>query len=517
MDKEVVSAFKDRNIQFKYEDIRAALADSGTRDWVVKHLNDDTLLSKEEITLYSKLEASGALNAVLQGVDVSSTRPILDDEIRTAIESLKASTAAIDSQTEALRRQCKELKSQIREVSQAEQQRSKSTARLSTGHTAEKQRIDLAMEDLVHEFEEKLQAAQKALVADQNNLPSITSNLLREHDAVFRSMEKLVLNSQSAENNELLRKRINDLSVFLAKYIAEEVNCRLDRVFLETVANSQSMEDDDPQVSEQLESVEAEVSSLYPEISVLAEMAARQQFQSPILRVLEEVQEQSQFVAEEQLQHVLETMIQLTESTEQFTEMLKNRQVHHSTLNSLAVSYQTEISSHQLPKAKPENKRLSRHSSRLSQAYASPREITREKSNAAGEQSLQSLETMLRRFGISLSSLQNAGSTEAVNDILNEKRLRMLETLENNYAIAASPLLPDLDSADKAAQLLSSAMYCDSDFELSLVDKAQQQRTAELETQIGTVSKGVEGLNVDILHQSDRARESFMETWGNRA
>lgn len=206
-------------------------------------------------------------------------------------------------------------------------------------------------------------------------------------------------------------------------------------------------------------------------------------------------------------------MITLTESTDRTAERLARRQVHHSTLNSLAATYQTEVNSHRLQTSKPENKRLSRYSVRLSQSYASPREALEGNFDAIGDDAMPALETMLRRFNIPFSSLRKADSTHAVNEVLNEKRLRMVEMLESLYATAASPLIPDLESADKVAQLLSSAVYRDSDFELSLEDSSQQQRTANLESQIGIVQKGLENLNTDILHHSDRARENFMERW----
>ncbi|EFW15744.1 hypothetical protein CPSG_08181 [Coccidioides posadasii str. Silveira] len=514
MEEEVIAILKSRGIPFKYEDIRTALEDPGTRDWVRKHLGDDTLLSREELTLYSKIEASAGLDAIVKGTSFPARDQFSTMRSRQQPSRSKRQPQRLRAKPRPLRLQCRELKSQIREAEQVEQQCSKSASRMSTGHTAERQQTDLEIEDLIHDFEEKLQAAQKTLSTDQNNLISTTSSLLREHDVVLRNMEKVAANSQSVEESSLLKKRVSDLCALLARYIAEEISCRLDRVFLETVESAKDSEDDDPHVLEKLESVDAEINSLYPEISILSDMAARQQFHSPILRVLEEWQERSQLGVEEQLQHVLETIIQLTESTDSITEKLKTRQAHQSALNSLASTYQDEVGLHKLQKAKPENKRLSKYSSRLSQAYASPRESMEMKPDSAENELTRSLETMLRRYGISFSSLRNAKSTEAVNDILNEKASHMLEMLENIYATAASPLIPNLGSADKAAQLLSSAMHCDSDFEPSLVDRDQQQRIANLEMQIGAVQKGIESLNTDILHQSDLARENFMERWG---
>jgi len=53
--EQVITAFKERNIPFKREDIEAALKDAtnttSTRKWVLDHLGADTLLSREEATL----------------------------------------------------------------------------------------------------------------------------------------------------------------------------------------------------------------------------------------------------------------------------------------------------------------------------------------------------------------------------------------------------------------------------------------------------------------------------------
>jgi hypothetical protein len=89
----------------------------------------------------------------------------------------------------------------------------------------------------------------------------------------------------------------------------------------------------------------------------------------------------------------------------------------------------------------------------------------------------------------------------------------MLEVLGNLQSAADSPLATYLGSAENASQLLSSALYADSNFEVSLSDSGQAQKLALLEDQIGAVQKAIEGINLDTLHQGDRAQERFMERW----
>ncbi|KAI1938304.1 Vacuolar cation/proton exchanger 5 [Ophidiomyces ophidiicola] len=516
MEDEISHIFEDRNIPFKYETIRTAITEPGTGSWVSEHLRNDTLLSKDEITIYTKLGSSAS---VYQQEELQSTRPILDDELKRAIELLNTSTAAIDRQTEALKFQCKELRSQIDQGTRVEQQRSKSTARLSTGHTAETQRINLAIDDMIHDFEEMLQTTQKELSTDQNSLLSNVSSLLREHDAILRNMENMAAESQSEEDSNLLRKRAASLSTLLARYLSEEIKCRLDRVFLETMEKNELVNCDEHHVFDQAESVEAEISSLYPEITVLSDMAARKQFRSPVLNALEEWRSQSRLQVEEQLQQIHEMICELTESTIHITEKVKCRQNHNFTLISLTSTYHEQVSNRQLQDPKSENKRLSRYTPRLSQAYAGSRgslEVNSDNSiqETSKKESTQSLENLLRRFGASLSSLQNADSTEAVHQILNEKRLYILEMLERLYDTITAPLAPNLDAADKARQLLSAAVQYGANSTGPLGNTAQQQRTEELQAKIAIIQKGVEGIGSESLYSSGRTRERFLETWG---
>ena len=125
----------------------------------------------------------------------------------------------------------------------------------------------------------------------------------------------------------------------------------------------------------------------------------------------------------------------------------------------------------------------------------------------------RSLESLLRHIGISLPTLPETDPAGKMRDLLIEKKKSMLEVLENLQSVADSPLATYLESADNASQLLSSALYADSNFEVSLPDSGQERKLALLEDQIGLVQKAIEGINLDILYQGDRAQERFMERW----
>jgi len=121
-----------------------------------------------------------------------------------------------------------------------------------------------------------------------------------------------------------------------------------------------------------------------------------------------------------------------------------------------------------------------------------------------------SLERFLRRLGVpeDLSS-----GTSDSTDFLRNKRHDMLEFLSHLGIGADSPLAAYLDPTDQATELLKSALHSDSSYAVSLLDASQEESVSALEEKLGFVQKGIEGVNLDILHQRDKAQEKFLERW----
>lgn len=126
----------------------------------------------------------------------------------------------------------------------------------------------------------------------------------------------------------------------------------------------------------------------------------------------------------------------------------------------------------------------------------------------------KALEQLLRRLGVSTIDLVESGLTHDASVALDEKKQHMLEMLQNLQSTAESPLSLYLGTADQAAQLLHSALYADSSFEIAMVDGTRDGKLGALERQIEVLRKGINGLDVGILHGGDKVQEKFMERWG---
>ncbi|OJD27276.1 hypothetical protein ACJ73_01334 [Blastomyces percursus] len=512
--EKVANAFRERNIPVKRDDIAAALTDAYyTCKWIETHLTPETLLSKEELALYTKLEATDSLKSILQGQEIPSTRPFLDDEIRDAIGSLKASTAAIEHQTETLKLQCKELKSQIRNGNQSRQREAKAWGHLKSKHAREKQQIDVVVEDLTDDFEATLGSVQSLLSTEANTLLPQLAHKLKDDDRSMQGLEKIASTIQIDTNYKELSARAIELTAILARYLAEEVHSRLDRLYIETLQSSASGRDEDD--GEALATLQKEISSLYSEIEILSEMTTQQQFRDPILRALQSSGTEARSISQQQLEQIFDTILELTQSTERITERLNNRQSHRTALSYLAAKYKCEreskLSEQQSNKTAVAQKRLSR----LSYAPSTPKDTDRRTLISLPlDRGSKALEQLLRRLGVSIIDLVESGLIDNASAALDEKQQHMLDMLRNLQSTAESPLSVYLGAADQAAQLLHSSLHADSHFEVSMADDAQNQKLDTLESRIEVLRKVIDGLDVDILQGGDKAQEKFMERWG---
>src|SRR4051794_33331688 len=130
----------------------------------------------------------------------------------------------------------------------------------------------------------------------------------------------------------------------------------------------------------------------------------------------------------------------MTRSTEQETNNIQYRQSHREVLDQLSILFKEEVSSREAEQL--QSKKAHRRQSSLSSPIKNPQPRT---SNTT--QSLQSLESFLRRLGISPSSSLTA------NELALEKRTELADILHHNLSVAAEmSLYESLGSSDEAKE-----------------------------------------------------------------
>jgi hypothetical protein len=155
-------------------------------------------------------------------------------------------------------------------------------------------------------LETRAENQRVTLEAESNALGIWTSDILKGHDKTLQSFEDTAARVNKSEQDDLLAERVENLSATLADLRAQEVHCRLDRLYLESVLEGLDDERGElsPEETSQLESLEVEISSLNSEIDMLAEMSSRHGLDRSLSGALQQTQDVSNFTSAKQLDSV---------------------------------------------------------------------------------------------------------------------------------------------------------------------------------------------------------------------
>ncbi|KAA8652306.1 hypothetical protein EYZ11_008864 [Aspergillus tanneri] len=500
----VLSAFKSHDIHIKHDEIKLALNDEAAKS-ALGLLVDDTLLSQEELISYLELGSSGALET-LNLSDVDMTRPFLDEDLRGAIESLNTSTAAIQKQNEILALQHDFLNKQFSMESERKLGHKKDAERLGQRHESRRQSINTMATELAHELSLTLKNESEKATTDGRKILSVLTILMKEDDRIFTDIEKLVTEVNTTGDDALFVKHTLDLDTRLSQYVAEEIQHRLDRSYLESIQDSQKpghclRETED----EGMATLEDELESLYPEIDVLAEISSKQRYGEPILRELHNRHGKMRIAAHKKLDYIIDLIAEMIVSAEDFTKYLQDRESFCSTLETLSATLQYEVGE-QFPNP---------HTARRETWKRRPVQPTPMPAPSEGNVGLlpefQFLAGLLRRVSMP-SELVFRAEEDGSIVALHEKRLHMFEC-SSSYAFAAdASLVAETAPTDRATRLLSLSLH-PSDHGDSFCHVGHENSLPQLELQLRRIQKDIEQLNWDVLHRRDNNRKSFMEKW----
>jgi hypothetical protein len=379
-------------------------------------------------------------------------------------------------------------------------------------------------DDLKADLDMRLAIQKEQVSAEKRQTMLAVTSTLKDHDRTLTKAETGAAELDSREDDQKLRMRVTNLTSTLAKLVSDEIHCRLDRLYLETLQRLEGESNMASNGGESAFALEEDLQSLYSEIEILADMSASHQFGQPISRELQRINTQMSHSVEEKLElvslnssierqtvpgrsfplQILQLISDMTTSTEMATDQLLYRQSYLEALDALSISYKKEMS-HKISD-QPSTK--SHHRRKSSLGFTASSQPTSPGPNLQ----MPAMESFLRRLGV---SIPNDASTErdSLANLMSEKRHRMEEFLQNLSVSADLPLVDHLGPTDRAKELLTSTLQADSAFTLSLVDSSQKERLADLEKQLGIVQKGMEAVDMDILTQRDRFREKFMERW----
>lgn len=188
------------------------------------------------------------------------------------------------------------------------------------------------------------------------------------------------------------------------------------------------------------------------------------------------------------------------------TRQLNVRESSCELLEQLASLHQAEAGT--LPVSQPPSRRES-----LRRRSMQPGTLLAAARHTAPVPERPALENLLRRIGVIPESVLRPRAEGGGAHELQEKRIHMSNTVHSLGVAVESPLVAQMIPSDRASRLLTSALHADSYFETSLRDPDHVEALLDLETDLASLQKGVQGLKLDVLHRRDRAHDKFLERW----
>lgn len=204
---------------------------------------------------------------------------------------------------------------------------------------------------------------------------------------------------------------------------------------------------------------------------------------------------------------MLDILIGMTLSKQVLKSQIADRESSCELMEQFATLYQKEVTSHLVAQPPSRRESLRRRSLQAGVFLAATRHP-----DSVPEQPI--LENLLRRIGVSSGSVLRPRAEDGGAHGLHEKRAYMAETLVNLGRVVDSPITAHLTPSDNTSSLLASSLLADSNFETSLRDPGQEKALLSLEVELASLQKGVQGLNIEVLHRRDQTLDRLLERWG---
>lgn len=476
LDQLVSSAAAKANVEITSDDlsrIRTCRPDSELAQWIERSLGPERLLSSEEVRL--------AVHCPEVGGDVGpGVVPLREEDLLHAIADLEAETEVLNRQTEVL------------EAQRARVERRGGTVRAARGRVfalqmhernlAAARRLDGEILQARGEVDALLRVNGEGVDRVVGLIPATVARLLNGHDRVLEGVKKGDLAGGGTElATSVSTETVERLTGMLARMVGEELQVRLDRIYLESLQEGPKNYHGDGtgiQTAEEAAVLEQDLESLYAEIPDVAAMYVAQKYSEPLLRAVREEERQRRAVAAARSDRVTGVLADLTLELEALAERLRSFHSYRCAMQDLRNGYaQFDVSDR-------------REGLILANATASP---PREFSPA--------MEGLLRHLGISTMP------TRDLLEVVDEKVARLQEGTRQSELNASA----DARKVHEARKMLFESLLNGLDHDQNGAESLS--KLDELEARISRLREDVEAVSGADTSQAVRKQREFVDRW----
>lgn len=341
----LLRVLQDRNIALSEADVVSAFQDKTTRDkatsWAREYLGSATLLTKEEVRFYERQGGSAVSDSVPHG------RPLDDDELEAAIDSLEASTAAIDRQCQIMEQQKVALQKLKSQNTHSDSSFLAQEKRLQK-YTREKAQLDLEIDELSATTKDRLRTYMKQTDATTGSLDASLNRLLEKDDRLIDGLQKLLpkladtaLDKDETQEVEQLCATLTDLSV-------SSIRSRLDSTYRQTLleytrrqkSTSTTLTD---QQAKQRETLRAELEELGGEIEGLVTIVIDNQYRKSLKSGLTSARSEGHAQKAKWAEYTVTALVYLKDRLDAISGHVQHLHAHRAALRSISRTLEEAI------------------------------------------------------------------------------------------------------------------------------------------------------------------------------
>ena len=356
--KVVAEASRRCNVVIDKDDvseIKNCRAGSRLASWIEQNLTSDTLLSSEELRLTEELSQHGNSRGTRKDGDDRGVVPMREEELLEAIAELDASTEALNRQSQALEAQQTLVERRHYDSLQIRQSRGNYIAQMEQKNSGEIQKLDPEICQVQEEIEVLFRHTKDHIGKRSKSISSQASDLTNSHDRRLKDLTQQNLAGASIDQAASMPvEKVERLAAALSKLVAEEIQTRLDRTYLESL---QAADSDEPNDTEDVRVLEEDLHSLYTEIPGVAEMFVSQAYTEPLTKAIREEEKRRKKLASAHTTKITAQLSSMTADLEQLTKQLDEFHSYRSVVKRLQGDYDQFHASSKLvisAKAKPQ-------------------------------------------------------------------------------------------------------------------------------------------------------------------
>ncbi|GJN69150.1 hypothetical protein PLICBS_003197 [Purpureocillium lilacinum] len=520
----LLEAGRASGLKLPRDDLRRALADTehghALAEWAVTHLGSDTLLSADELALYTALDRSGQVDRLASMYDLAEVQAINEAELRAAIDELQRSTSTISKQTQTLRQQQDALSRLLKKQAESDVKRRDLAHARRRKAEAERRQIAHEVEQLSQTLAYRVADLEQQATDAEPELQAAVDGAFKSDDKLLSSLQKLGWELDRPDPEEA--QAVDDMRegcMRLIKATVETVRTKLDAVYLDTLANAERSGKTKPASSEEVKDLQEEVESLYSEILPVAQMSVEQQHLEPALASITAQSGQSLRRTAAAVAYMDACLEYLLDRIDRLHSRVTARKSHQAATAAVGSTVHAEIATQISATSSQEAARVPASPVR----QPSPVRIRHDAAGSHGRRRSLTpidetpLEALCTKLAISLDEDDEAKERIAsLAKILADRAQKSTEVARGAQDSFEATTMSQLRDARLAVQLLKDSILAESPFgQVTLVDSEIDGSIAILQQEVSKAQERLREAEGQGLASRSMKRDELIQRWGS--